>query len=148
MAYLDRQNKALIAGTGTAANMIAATTYPLNVGELAYSSDTYLLYVGKDPATAGSFKMVVGYIPTVTKTDNYTLTDNDYLVLVNGTYTMTLPTAVGINGRCYHIKNIGSGIVTVDANGTQTIDGELTQLIVTKYDSLMIVSDNSNWHIV
>lgn len=59
MAYLDRVNKALIASNGSAANMKAATTYPLNAGELAYSTDTKQLYVGTDPATGGSFHRVL-----------------------------------------------------------------------------------------
>lgn len=147
MAYLDRQNKAIIAGTGTSTSLVASTSYPMNEGEIAYATDTKQLYVGTDYNTGGSFRPVVGYVPYATKTADYTLTDNDYLILVDGTYTMTLPTSVGIGGRCYHIKNIGTGVVTVATTSSQTIDGSTTLVISGRYDSAKLISDNSNWYI-
>jgi hypothetical protein len=62
-------------------------------------------------------------------------------------FTVTLPTAVGIQGKEYIIKNSGSGVITVDGDGTETIDGDLTQSL-NQYDSLTIVSDNTNWIII
>ena len=60
-------------------------------------------------------------------------------------FTVTLPTAVGIQGKEYIIKNSGSGVITVD--GTETIDGDLTQSL-NQYDSLTVVSDDTKWAII
>ena len=38
--------------------------------------------------------------------------------------------------------------VTIDGNGTETIDGSLTKTLPSIYDSVYIVSDGSNWLIV
>jgi hypothetical protein len=89
----------------------------------------------------------------VTKTANYTIAGGDSVILCNaaaGAFTVTLPTAVGREGKVYHTKKIDSSgnLVTVDGNASETIDGDTTKVISTQYDSMMIISDGSNWHIV
>ena len=71
----------------------------------------------------------------------------DYVYLCNGTFTITLPTAVG-NTNLYTIKNVGTGVITVDTTSSQTIDGVTTQVIPTQYSSITVVSDNLNWDIL
>ena len=84
----------------------------------------------------------------VTKSALYTLTASDHIVIAtSGTWTATLPTAASIAGTEYIIKNSGSGIITVDPAGTETIDGSTT-IDLAKYDSLTVVSDGTNWVIV
>jgi len=87
--------------------------------------------------------------PTVvTKTTTYTiLTSDDIIICTSGTFTVTLPTAVGATGDMYRVKNSGAGIITLDGDGTETIDGVVTQTI-NQYDSFSVVSDGSNWVIV
>ena len=82
-----------------------------------------------------------------TKTTTYTITSSDFLLLCNGTFTITLPTPVGISGRMYFVKNIGTGIVTL-ATAAATIDGQSTQIISAQYESITIISDGTVWHIV
>ena len=83
------------------------------------------------------------------KSTAYTLTATDDIVSVTGTTTITLPTAAGIPGRKYTIKNSDvAATVTVDANGGETIDGSLTKLLTTQYQYLTILSDGVNWLIV
>lgn len=89
----------------------------------------------------------------VTKTSNYTADGADSVILCNaltGGFTITLPTAVDRSGKVYHIKKIDSSgnIVTVDGNASETIDGDTTKVIDIQYDSMMTVSDGSNWHII
>lgn len=84
----------------------------------------------------------------VTKSALYTLTASDHIVIAtSGTWTATLPTAASIAGTEYIIKNSGSGIITVDPAGTETIDGSTT-IDLAQYDSLTVVSDGTNWVIV
>jgi hypothetical protein len=71
----------------------------------------------------------------------------DYVYLASGTITLTLPTAVASSGD-YTIKNVGTGVVTVNTTSSQTIDGGLTAVIGRQYDSIDLVSDNANWNIV
>lgn len=84
----------------------------------------------------------------VSKTANYTLTTSDCVVKCDGTFTITLPTAVGAAGTLYVVNNIGFGTITVATTSSQTINGELTQLVEGQYSSMSVVSDGSNWNIV
>ena len=60
--------------------------------------------------TLGSFT-----VPYTAVTSTYTVGENDYVVnATSGTFTITLPTAVGVEGKNYFIKNSGSGLITVD----------------------------------
>lgn len=84
-----------------------------------------------------------------TKTTTYTATADDGLLLCNGTFTVTLPAASSLGaGFVYQIKNIGTGTVTIDPNGAETIDGQSTVAIANQYWSLTICCDGSNWHII
>jgi hypothetical protein len=75
----------------------------------------------------------------------YTVGVNDYLIDVTGnTITVTLPTAVGVNGKNYVIKNRGTGVVTVSTTSSQTIDGANSKSL-NNNDSIEVISDGSNW---
>ncbi len=73
-------------------------------------------------------------------------TDTDYVYLVSGTTAITLPTAVG-NENLYTIKNVGSGTVTVNTTGGETIDDGLTVSLPVQYTSVDIISDGTNWKV-
>lgn len=65
--------------------------------------------------------------------------------------TLTLPTMAGSAGAWYTIKKTSAdaAAVTIDTPGAETIDGAATNTEVdAQYDSITIVSDGSNWHIV
>lgn len=59
--------------------------------------------------------------------------------------TAALPTAVGRNGKCYHIKNVSS--LAVFVSGSQTIDGETYQLIP-QWNNMNVISDGTRWLIL
>jgi hypothetical protein len=88
----------------------------------------------------------------ITKTANYTATSSDYTILCNKSSAMNLnlPTAVGITGRIYVIKKISgaSADVTINPNGSQTIDGAGTYVITIQYDRITVQSDGANWFIL
>ena len=86
-------------------------------------------------------------LPTVAKTTTYTLTSTDVVVLCTGTFTVTLPTAVGIAGKAYFVKNVSTGVITLDGAGSETIDGAATQAI-RQWDTLQASSDGANWVIL
>jgi len=60
-------------------------------------------------------------------TTTYTITAADYMVdATSGTFNITLPTAVGVAGKIFEVKNSGAGTITVDTTSSQTIDGAAT----------------------
>ena len=76
---------------------------------------------------------------------DYTITTSDFLInCTSGTSTLTLPTAVGNEGRQYVLKNSGVGVITVATDGSETIDDQLTQTI-DSLDSMNVFSDGTNW---
>jgi hypothetical protein len=94
--------------------------------------------------------------PHVTKSANYTLDATDYTVGFDcaSNRTATLPDATTCQGRIYVIYqyNTGSGArsVTLDGNGSQTINGVTTYSLspFCEYTSVMIQSNGANWIII
>jgi hypothetical protein len=83
------------------------------------------------------------------RTTTYTATTSDYFIdCTSGTFTVNLFTAVGNTGRILIIKNSGTGTITVDPNGSQTIDGATTQSLATQWSRVHIISDGANWKII
>lgn len=88
------------------------------------------------------------------------LVSSDYQALLSDRYidanaslqviTITLPTAVGELGRDYIIKRVNSGpnVVIIEAFGSETIDGELNYELQSQWESLTVISDNSNWKVI
>lgn len=90
-------------------------------------------------------------IQTVTAS-SVSLGANDYSVICDcssNPITVNLPTAVG-NTRIYNVKKVDSSInkVTIDGNGAELIDNNLTQSLFYRDESMTIQSDGSNWWIL
>jgi len=82
-----------------------------------------------------------------------TLSADNYIVLVDcsdTSITITLPAASSHKNRVYTLKKIDSSAnkVTIDANSTETIDGEETIELKTQYTYVTIVSDGTEWFII
>lgn len=79
-----------------------------------------------------------------------TLDNTDYTVdCTANTFTVTLPTAVGITGCIYNIKNTGIGVITIATTSSQTIDGNASgALTLVQWDNLTVQSTGSNWIII
>ena len=77
---------------------------------------------------------------------NYSLTTTDKVVIATSAITASLPSAVGIKGRVYTIKNASSGSVTVNSSGGN-IDGSASvSIAASKY--IEVISDGTNWYII
>lgn len=88
-----------------------------------------------------------------TETANYTAVLTDDVILVDasgGAVTITLPAAADRTGKQYDIKKIDSSgnAVTIDGDGSETIDDSLTNIIGAQYNSVTIVSDGTEWWII
>jgi hypothetical protein len=94
--------------------------------------------------------------PHTTKSANYTLDASDYTVGFDcaSNRTANLPDATTCAGRIYVIyqynTNIGLRYVTIDGNGSQTINGLTTVNLQYQDDfsSVMIQSNGSNWVVI
>lgn len=79
----------------------------------------------------------------VSITGTYTASSKT-IILANGTFSIYLPAAAGCVGRRYIVKNTGSGTITVDGNGIETIDTGTTASVAA-LAALRIVSDGTGW---
>jgi hypothetical protein len=124
-----------------------------NVTQFVNAGSTSLTIASTGAATfSGSVST-----PHTTKTANYTLTETDYTVGFDcaSNRTATLPDATTCAGRIYVIYqyNTGTGgsrYVTLDGNGSQTINGLTTYSLQygEDFSSVMIQSNGSNWVVI
>lgn len=65
----------------------------------------------------------------------------------SGGFTVNLPSATGNANNSIVVKNISSSTntITIDAFGSELIDGSLTQTISIAYQSTMLISDGVGW---
>jgi len=83
--------------------------------------------------------------PQKTINSTYTAQTEDYSIDASGgTFTIYLPTAVGVQGKLYNIKNDGGGAVTVQPFGSETIDDK-PFVILGETNALQLVSNGTNW---
>lgn len=132
IGYIPQQELTLTTtGTSGAATLIGAT---LNIPQ----------YSGGGGASTYSVSI---------KTSTYTETalSGEIILLANSTtstFTINLATAIG-NTSKVTIKKIASiNQIIIDGNGSQTIDGGLTATLNKLYESITLISDNSNWQII
>ena len=135
------------------ANMVPATAISILVGRgaAAGAGDLQEITLGANLTMTGTTLAATGAsLPTVvSKTTTYTALTTDNTILADGTFTITLYTAVGNSGRTLNIKNIGTGVITIDPNGTETVDLDATSLVISiQHTSITIQSDGTNWWII
>lgn len=74
------------------------------------------------------------------------LVSDDTVDAVSGTFADTLPTAIGVSGKIYNLKNSGTGVITLDTTLAQTIDGNASGAIkLYPGENLPVQSDGANW---
>lgn len=143
-------------GDVTRADLNTATSGSAVIRKIVAGTNVSLTSTGADAGTGDVTIDVSTPSPTYaisTKTALYTetATSGEIILLCNtsgGTFTITLATAVSNTSKVTIKKIAGSSVVTIDANGTQTIDGGLTATLNRIYESITLVSDGSNWQII
>ena len=99
-------------------------------------------------------RQVDGYLfPVTSVTADYTVSANDSFIKVDATaapVTITLMLASSGKEKRLTIKKIDSSAnaVTVDGNGSETIDGVSTVSVPSQYNSVSIMSDGTEWWVV
>jgi len=126
---------------GALANGMTATTQSVTDNSKKIATTEYVTsYVA---STMGSVTNTTVSGATTLTTSNF----GQMIFVSGGGYTITLPTAVGNTGGLIYFQftNSVSSLITLDPNGSETIDGSLTQLFWAK-ESCVIISDGSNWN--
>jgi hypothetical protein len=85
-----------------------------------------------------------------TQSGTFTASDGIDFYIVTATATVNLPDCDGTRiGKWYHIKNTGAAAtITLDGNGSQTIDGQATYPFSIQYASISIVCNGAGaWSI-
>jgi len=128
-----QQNQPLIAGD-IKANQVVVVSYQTTYYEMLST-----------PSKTGMTGIEKLQVITVTTTLDDTYTD----VICDNVagFTVNLPPVSSNVDRIYTIKNINTGTITVDADGSETIDGDLTQDLFYN-DSMKIGSDGTAWYIL
>lgn len=67
-----------------------------------------------------------------------------------GAITITLPKVVASDKLTYYIKKIdvSANAVTVDGDGSETIDGATTQSLPNQWDYLVVACTGSVWYLI
>lgn len=136
--------KDVMASSATASNEI-------NIGEV-YKATSSQITLNRD------VEMVSGQkVKYSTKAAAYTLVAGDYIIAVSdlsAVRVMTLPSAVTMGaGKVFIIKDQSgaasqSNYIQIAPQAGQTIDGQNDYKVVMPYESVMLVSNGSNWFII
>ncbi len=140
-------------------------------GDGAYGNSTYFQSDGIHPTVAAQ-QLIAGYVqPEInglvagtlavgglreaitSKSANYTAAPGDSVILCNaatGPVTITLPTALGIQGRSFQIKKTDASthVCSIATTASQTIDGATAVSLTAQYASRKVASDNANWQVI
>jgi hypothetical protein len=142
-------NTVQFGATGTTA---LPSVYFRNDPDTGFSFGTNILNISAGGTLISEFSLTRGVVFSASvaqaytaQTATYTATALDYFInCTANTFTVNLPTAIGITGRIYVIKNSGAGVITADPAGSQTIDGSTT-LPIAAAGVLRIASNGANW---
>jgi hypothetical protein len=125
-------------------------------GDSSDTDDLVQLVKGSDGSSLGNvkgdgsvlFRSAFALDAVSTQTGTFTAAlHRIYLCNSASAFTANLPDATTCAGRFYTFKQIKTGVVTIDGNGSQTIDGILTYPLLEKNQTVEIYSDGSNWRI-
>lgn len=144
-----------------AARSAADSTLQSNINSEASSraaEDLTFVKLDGSRAVTGELSMQGGMkVKHAEKSVSYTLLSSDYIVgvtAVSGGKTMTLPSAASVGvGKIFIIKDqsglaSNSNSITISPSGSEKIDGESNYVISVPYESIMVVSNGSDWYIV
>ena len=142
----DLDSLAALSTTGMMAR-VAAETYTMRT---ITAADGRIVVTNGD-GVAGDPTIALGVKVVTTKTANYTVTSADDVILADTSvnpFTLTLP--VAITGVVKIIKLINaSNVLTIDGDGSETIDGSLTVTLSILNISLTFVGlAGTGWYII
>lgn len=126
-------------------SMITVSGTPTAAGMIGYASNLLKFHNGTTVINVGETVSAVNSRSSNTIWDT---SDNGALFVCTSTFTQTITAAatLGVKWHC-HIRNDGTGVITIDPNGAETIDGQTT-LRVYPGESFTVVCDGTNFKTV
>jgi hypothetical protein len=114
------------------------------------SSPTSGYVLTSDASGNATWQAASGGGPTLRNVSGTTtfVTANETINCTGNTFTVNLPTAVGIQGTTYTLVNSGVGVITLKGALGQTMNGSLTIDLTRQYISRTVQSDNTNWIVI
>jgi len=144
------------------AKILQGTDDPTSVAKDAPQGSLYVrtggsggkLFAKQDAGSSTSWtdQSLFANLDVQSVTTTITIASSSNVVLASdsgGSYSITL-FAAGTAGKQLFFKKTTSttNIITIDANGAETIDDALTQTLTKKNEVLALVDDGANWRIV
>ena len=132
-------NNAVIRYIGTA----------INSTQLEFNPDqTYIEITSSSNTNVSSGNATIRIIST----SQSALANDSTIKCISG-LTITLPSAIGIDGKVYNIKNSSNGTVIINTSLGQTIDNQSSistvgNIASNTYPSLTLQSDGQNWILI
>jgi hypothetical protein len=111
-------------------------------------TESNVLYINNQKYTT----VIMGDSITITNGDSpYTLTNATRTLFCDtteGSISVNLPTAANNNGKIFEVIKTDATVngITVNADGSETINGAASAGLTTQYEVLKIVSNGSNWY--
>jgi len=159
-AFTETQ-RVKLAGIEDLADVTNATNIASAGGYLVGGTDVALTDGGTGASTATTARTNLGFQSnaatsvTPVTTTSYTVFNNDSVLTVDdtaigGNVTINLLSASTVgSGWTLDVKKTGSSFsVTINADGTETIDGNLTLSITDKNQAVRLISNGTNWDIL
>jgi len=115
------------------------------------SASNVILSGGRDLAdifsTGGTSIVTVTSTPhTPSAVNSVLLVDDD---TIGGAAVVILPAATGNSGIEFTVKKLGNtGTVSVSGRVGDTVDGQTVQSIGTKFDSIKVITNGSDWYVI
>lgn len=105
------------------------------------------------PEAFGIWKSILEQdAPVRTETAAYTAAGTDFAILCDasgGIFTVTLPPAADNKGLLLYIQRTSAANnVTIDGNGSETINGSATVTLSSQYASRLLISNGVGWSVI
>ncbi len=142
----------ITAGTPSVSPAVPATPVGyIKLAEIVVTQTTGIS--GSSAITDKRPKFFFGGQKTVSVSATYTATVDDRVILANGTFTITLPSSADRYDATNDIAmpltviNVGTGVITLDGAGSETMSGDLTETLDNQYTTMHLVPNGANWFI-
>ena len=167
--YVDLTNDVIYFACGTASSAdwkrkIVVTTgagapgsTPLKEGDIYIDTTADVPYIATGTVSSANWTALIPITTSSIKeiTASYAILDNDGYETIIATHgaatymmTVTLPTLADNKGRCINVYNVNTGMVKIDGENAETINGLGEYYLFADGDSISVVATTAGWRIL